>query len=397
VRLDEFKAQYPDVQLTLSEGALDQQQFLTAVASGSPPDLIYTSWADLTTYASRGAIVPLESCINQAGIDKTKFRETAVNQVTLNGEMFGVPEFYNTIVVLVNNKALADAGLTLADLDLSNWDKIAEANQKMTRVENGQVTRIGFDPKLPEFLPLWAKANGADLVSPDGKKAQLDDPRVVEALTFAASLLDASGGQQKFKAFRDTWDFFGAQNQMATDQIGAFPMEMWYLNVLSDSSPDVDMTAVPFLDRQGNPITMVTGNAWAIPKGAKNPDAACAMIKVMTDPQTWTKAAQARVAARTAEGKSYTGTYTANTAADDMIFNTVRQPSGSAVFDDAVKTVLSVQDAAFAVSPNLAGNEVHQAWTDAVNRVLNGQQTPEEALKQAQQEAQAALDAAASK
>ena len=28
--------------------------------------------------------------------------------------------------------------------------------------------RLGVDPKLPEFLPLWAKANGADLVSEDG-------------------------------------------------------------------------------------------------------------------------------------------------------------------------------------------------------------------------------------
>jgi hypothetical protein len=28
---------------------------------------------------------------------------------------------------------------------------------------------IGYDSKLPEFLPLWAKANGADIISADGK------------------------------------------------------------------------------------------------------------------------------------------------------------------------------------------------------------------------------------
>jgi ABC-type glycerol-3-phosphate transport system substrate-binding protein len=34
------------------------------------------------------------------------------------------------------------------------------------------------------------------------------------------------------------------------------------------------------------------------------------------------------------------------------------------------------------------------AWVDAVNRVLNGQQTPRQALDQAQREAQAAIDKA---
>jgi multiple sugar transport system substrate-binding protein len=51
-------------------------------------------------------------------------------------------------------------------------------------------------------------------------------------------------------------------------------MEDWYLNVLAESSPDVDITVTPFKDRQGNPLTFATGSAWAIPKGAKNPDAA---------------------------------------------------------------------------------------------------------------------------
>jgi multiple sugar transport system substrate-binding protein len=43
---------------------------------------------------------------------------------------------------------------------------------------------------------------------------------------------------------------------------------------------------------------------------------------------------------------------------------------------------------------NPAGEEFEAAWQDAVNRVLNGQQEPEAALKQAQEEAQAALDEA---
>ena len=98
---------------------------------------------------------------------------------------------------------------------------------------SGKVTRIGFDPKMPEFFPLWAKAYGVDILSKDGLTPHLNDPRAVKALTYAMSLINAQGGWDKFKSFRDTWDFFGSKNQVAKDQVGAWPMEQWYYNVLA--------------------------------------------------------------------------------------------------------------------------------------------------------------------
>jgi multiple sugar transport system substrate-binding protein len=393
-RVDAFKTAYPDVTLNLTEGALDKQQFLTSIASGNPPDLVYIDREVLSTYAVRGALTPLTDCIANQKIDMSQYREAAVNQVTVNGTVYGIPEFYNGIMLIINDKAVKDAGLTTDDIDTSNWDKIAEINQKMTRMEDGKLTRIGFDPKLPEFLPLWVKANGGAMLSDDGKKAMLDDPKVVEALEFATSLYPPAGGYQPFKAFRDTWDFFGGKNQVATDQVGAWPMEQWYMNVLADVSPDAPVTFKAFTDKEGKLLTYVTGSAWAIPKGSKNPDAACAFAKTMTATDTWVAAAKARADLRAKDNKTNTGVYTANKAADEIIFRDIVKPSGSEKFDNGVKVILSVQDSGFAVPANPAGDEFKTAWQDAVNRVLNGEQNAKDALAQAQQEAQAALDAA---
>ena len=63
---------------------------------------------------------------------------------------------------------------------------------------------IGYDSKLPEFLPLWAKSNGAELLSSDGRNAQLNDPKVVEALEWAVGIYDAQGGFSTVKAVRET-------------------------------------------------------------------------------------------------------------------------------------------------------------------------------------------------
>jgi multiple sugar transport system substrate-binding protein len=394
-RVDTFKKAYPQVQVKITEGGFDEQQFLSAVASGAPPDLVYVDREIIGTYAARGAILPLDECVSSAQIDMGQYRPAAVQQVTVNGKVYGIPEFYSVRVMMINNKAVKEAGLSPAEVDTTDWSKLAGVAEKLTVTKGGKLQRIGFDPKIPEFLPMWVKANGGALLSDDGKTAQLNDPKVVEALTTTAAIVQANGGWNKLKGLRDSFDFFGAKNQFAKDQLGAFPMEDWYLNVLAEASPGVDISVTPFKDRQGNPLTFVTGSAWAIPKGAKNPDAACRFAKTMTEASTWVAAAKARSEARAKKNLPFTGLYSGNKVADEQVFGEVYKPSGEAKFDDAVQTVLGVQDVAFATPPSPAAAEFQKAWQDAVNRVLTGQMEPAEALERAQREAQAALDKAA--
>lgn len=79
------------------------------------------------------------------------------------------------------------------------------------RKKGDKPDRIGFDPKMPEFLPLWAMAAGGNIVDETGAPT-LDSPPVVDALTWAVGLINDQGGWASFKSFRDTWDFFGANN-----------------------------------------------------------------------------------------------------------------------------------------------------------------------------------------
>lgn len=387
-----FEEIYPGVEVTFTEGALDEQQFLTSVASGNPPDAVYMDRALLSTYAVRGALQPLTECIADQGIDTSLFREAAVEQVTVDGEIYGIPDFFNNIYLMINTKALDDAGLTLDDVTVADWDALAELNEALTVMDGNNVTRIGFDPKLPEFFPLWVAANGSQMLSDDGRTAMLNTPEAVEALEYANSLHEAAGGRAGFVAFRDTWDFFGSSNQLAADQVGFWPMEQWYMNVLANVSPDAPIAFAPFTDTEGNPISFATGSAWAIPTNAPNFDAACALAKTMTSTDAWVRAATARAELRAESGALNTGVSPANIEAEGIIFSEIVGPTGSDVFDQGIQTLLDVQEGGFAIPANPAGNEFRQAWFDAVNRVLNGEQTAQEALDQAQAEAQEALD-----
>jgi multiple sugar transport system substrate-binding protein len=381
-----------DVDVNMVEGGFDVQQFLSAVASGEPPELIYAPRDQIGSLAARGAIIPLDRCIEGEGIDTSAFVQPALDQVTLDGQVYGIPEFNTVQLTMANADLLSQAGLSIEDVNGSSWEAISAANEALLKEEGGKVSVIGFDSKLPEFLPLWAKANGVDLISEDGRTAQLDDPAVLEALTWAVSIYDAQGGFAAVKAYRDAADFFGEGNQFATNTLGAMPFEQWYVNVLSDVSPDAPMAFDTVKDRQGATLAYSTGSAWALPAGSGNPEAACRWARAMTTVEAWEAAANARLELRNEEGKPFTGVLTGNAEADKIIQGMVT--SGGEPWDTAVAKMYEANDQTFALPANPADAEFKTALQDAVNSVLNGQASPEDALASAQTAAQSALDEA---
>lgn len=391
-RMDLAEEALGGAKVKLVEGDLDIQAFLTSVASGDAPDLVYANRDQIGTFASRGAIVPLTECIEGEEIDTGQYDDAALGQVTFADEVYGIPEFNQVQLTQANQDLLEEAGLSVEDVDGHDPAAVTDAAKALYDAPGGKLKVIGYDSKLPEFLPLWAHARGVDILSEDGRTAQLNDPAVVEALEWAVGIYDEQGGFAKVKAYRDSADFFGEGNQFATNTLGAMPMEQWYLNVVNDVTPDAPMAYSTVKDLEGNPIAYSSGSAWAIPKGSPNPGAACRFAKEMTTASAWEAAAQARLDLRNEEGKPFTGVLTGNDDADALI-----QAMTTATDDPwktGVESMYLANENTFALPANPADAEFKTAWQDAVNRVLNGQQETQEALDQAQEEAQAALDSA---
>jgi multiple sugar transport system substrate-binding protein len=175
-------------------------------------------------------------------------------------------------------------------------------------------------------------------------------------------------------------------------------MQEWYLNVLSENSPDLDLLATPFMTREGEPITFQEGAGWAIVEGSDNPDGACAFITAMTEAEAWVAAAEVRKEQRESADPPlpFTGVYSGNREADETIFGELVDLSEQPVFEEAVNAVLEAQESAYALPASPAGEEFRQIVLDAIDLALTGEMTPEEALAAADEEAQAAIDAAAS-
>lgn len=393
-RITAFKTAYSGVTVKNNKGDFDAQQFLTAVSSGNPPDVVYMARKLIGTYAAKGAIVPMDDCIKNNEVDTSQYREAAMKEVTLDGKVYGVPEFYTVSVNLVNAKAVKAAGLKLEDIQTTDWDALRQTSKKLYKGSGNRPARLGYDPRMPDTFPLWVQANGGELVKGDGEP-NLNDPKAVEALEFTLSMVKDQGGWSNFKTFRDTFDIFGEKNQYTKDQLVAMPMENWYVNVLRDSMKNgLELGSTMFTNRNGEPMSMAGGSAWVIPKGAKNVDAACKWAKTMTSVETWHKAADARMATVKKDNSFFTGLFTGNKIADEEIKAKYLKPVGNAGFDQAINNFYASLDAAKPLNPSAAGSEIDVALQNAVSKALGGQVTPKAALDQAQTEAKAAFDKA---
>ena len=387
-----------DVRVSMAEGALDTQTFLSAVAAGDPPDLVYASRDDIGSLATQGALLPLDRCLAGSDTDTAQFRDSAVAQVSHGGHVYGVPEFNQLQIAMASTDLLDRSGLSMADVNGSDWSAMTAANEAMTRTTGKRLDVMGVDAKLPDFFWLWTLANGTRPISEDGRTAQLDDPAVVEALAHAVSLTEPEGGFDRVKAVRDAADLFGEDNPFAAGKLGAEPMDNWYVNVLEDVSPDVRLQFDAFRDRKGQPIAFAGGSAWAVPVNARDPQLACRYAVTMTSVDAWLDAAKARIREGAKTHKQFTGLLTANRTADARIERLALDQASSQgrSSDDqwvqAVRAIYTANDRAVSAPANPAAAEFAKAWQDGVNSVLNGQDTPELAMARAQQVAQRALD-----
>lgn len=389
------EAAMPGVKVSAPNGDFSDQSFLASEASGNPPDLIYMTATDLGTYAAKGALMPMTSCLNSAGVKMSTFTPGAQQEVTYNGTVYGLPEFTDDTTIMVNDSVMARAGLTPSSFSTTNWNTLLQTTKKLTSISGGKLKTIGFDSKVDALFPLWAVANGGAILSKNGLKAELNSPQDIQALAYTKELVDAQGGGNQFYSFRNTLNIFGNNNPFATGQIGATPFQDWLYQVLGSTTPNVKVTAVPFTTRTGQPIDFVDGSVWAIPKGAKNAAAACKWAATMTDTSTWLAAARERIAMYKTKHYQFAGLQTGNQVADADIIGIFKQDtSPSNPFYQSTIEGYNVEKDSFTLPVSPGSEAVVNAYTQAVQSVVQGNTSPKQALDQAESQAQNAINQA---
>jgi len=198
--LQQFNTDNPDVCLR-SEGIpwdLFFQKYPTAVAAGTPPDMVIFHAAEVNQMASEGLMVPMDDIIfNDGTLSKDQFNQNLMDQITIDGQTMAVP-FDNHGWVLWYNKSLLEAAGLPSDPESlpKNGQEFIDWGQKLTVDVNGKhPNEEGFDPNNVEIwamYPTWTRYSypttmwqfGGGVISDDGTKATLDSPETIAAIQF---------------------------------------------------------------------------------------------------------------------------------------------------------------------------------------------------------------------
>lgn len=316
-RVNAFQQAYPSIQLELVP-EFDQQKLLTGFASKQLPDLLWMDRFTIGSWAARGVLQPLDDLIAAAGIDTSKYYPAALDEVTYDGKIYGLPGFIDVRGLYVNLDALAEVGFDPATLDTSNWEQLSQLGGQLVKGEGDRVDRWGFDNKLQAgHIWLWGNGNGATFISEDGTEVTFDDPKAVEALTWGVDSYDAQGGFQRYESVATTWQ---GDEQFARGQVAMTVYENWMLGIVARVAPELNFRVVPIRARgdANRTVSFSGGPAWCIPNGANDTEAAWQFIQFMDNIETWRIGAQGVKDFQTSQGRPYTPSLTANKEADQM-------------------------------------------------------------------------------
>ena len=348
---------------------------LTAVKSGEPPVTAVILSTDMYTLIDDEAIVPFDDVVKSADDRawiKTFYPAFMENSQT-GGKTWGIPFQRSTIVLYWNKEMFKEAGLD-PNRAPANWKEMLDYAQKLTKRDaSGKVTQWGLQIPSTGF-PYWlfqalTTQNGVQLMNAAGTETYYDKPEAIEALQYWVDL------SRKHKVHPEgivEWgttpkDFFEKKMAMMWTTTGNLT------NVKNNAKFDFGVAMLPASKRRGSPTG--GGNFYIFAKTTpQQREAAVKFIKWVTSPQ---RAAQ-------------WGIDTGYVAVRADAWETPVMKKYVADFPPAAVARDQLQYAAAELSTH-DNQRVTKALNDGLQAALTGTKTPEQAMKDAQREAERIL------
>lgn len=357
-----FNKIYPGVTVDFQPIPADFQTKLKAMmAGGTAPDVFYVDDQLMTAFGAAGQLLPLDDYMAQAGTKRADFIPALLTIFTLNGKTYALPKDWGTLGLVYLPEAFQAAGIPepTADWKWEDLKKAAEAIQK-----TGKYGGFCMNADWARFAP-FAFGNGGAYASDDFKKALVDTPEVKEAARFVTDMKKA-GAIVTSADVGAGW----CGEAIGKKLVGMTYEGGWMVNFMRQNYKDVVWKAVPLPAGPKGKADVIFTNGIGVNASTKFPKAAAAFAIFLTSRDN-----QAEIVKT---GFAY------STHPDQL--DLVVDPNDKAIAQGGTFPLTRVAY----WGPNTG--KVNDAVSKALERIYLGDQTVDEAFKQAQQEVQAALE-----
>ena len=348
---------------------------LTAHKAGTPPVASVLLSTDTFTLIDEDAVVPIDNFIKTAE-DKAwigSFYKAFLLNGQIGGKTWGVPFQRSTIVLYWNKELFKEAGLD-PNKAPATWAEMVDMATRLTKKDAaGKVTQYGIQVPSSGF-PYWlfqgfTTQNDVILANEAGNQVHYDDPKVIEALQF---WVDLSRKQGVHPAGVVEWgttpkDFMEKKVAMIWTTTGNLT------NIRSNAKFDFGVAMLPAGKKRGSPTG--GGNFFIFKKATPaQQEAAFRFARWLTTPE---RAAQ-------------WGIDTGYVAVTPAAWDTPAMKKYAADFAPASVARDQLPHAVAELSTH-DNQRVTKALNDGLQAALTGAKTPEQAMKDAQKEAERLL------
>lgn len=393
--VEEFDRRHPEIEVVVGAAGgqvlVDPQKLMTAIAAGTPPDLIWQDRFTISGWASRGAFRAIDDLVERDRIDPGDFYPACWNEATYQRKLYGLPTDTDCRGLYYNRQLFRDAGLDPDRLP-QNWNELLDYALKLTKKRRGYLEQIGFAPNYGNtWLYLYGWLNGGEFMSADGQRCTLNDPRIVEALDWMTRFYDALGGRAEVVAGFER----GAGIGIATDPFVTGKLAMiidgnWALDNIARYRPNLDFAVAPPPPPEGKkPLTWSGGFAMVIPRGAKHVEEAWKLAKWLTSLEGRICEGDAQTRYNASVGKPfYIPRLTARRSVNNVIFQHFPPPNENT--RQAIQTFLELMEVSRyrPVTPvgQMLWDEQARAIDNATFHVMSAQDALNLATRRVQEE-----------
>ena len=260
---------------------------LVQLAGGNPPD-VHTNWAGARTafQAQNGLLASIDGMWAENGLDDQFGAGMIDSAVTYDGVKHLLPFGFHIAPMWFNPAVFADNGVEIP----ATWDDLKGACETFSAAGIIPIS-MGAMNKWPAqfwFDYLILRTAGAEYrASLMAGEASYADPEVVRAMELWKELIDA--GCFADGASVNSIDWTDAADQLANGEAAMNLMGTWIMGYLNgnglEPEVDYDFFEFPVVD-EGVPSAVVGPvDGFVTAAGAKNPEAAQALLAFMAKPE----------------------------------------------------------------------------------------------------------------
>lgn len=292
------------------------EKTMLATAGGNPPDIAGLGSAVVPSFAERGALMPLDRRLREAGIHQDDYLPVLWDACSHRGMVWALPSTPATLALHWNKQLFKEAGLD-PDRPPGTLDELHSDALKLTRVRiarNGQtmeltypelterektdrrfeLVRVGYLPNVPGWYdamwPVWFDGQWWD----GRDKATANSPANIAAFMWYASYAEQLGRENVARFASGLGSFASAQNGFLSGRVAMVQQGVWMYNFIEKLAPGLQWGAAPFPGVDGvlptdKSYTLVESDVWVIPRGARHPDEAFEFLKYASSPQALEK------------------------------------------------------------------------------------------------------------